>query len=325
MLDEKILAVLRGSREGYISGEDLSKSAEISRAAIWKHMEKLRKEGYDIEASPHLGYRLISAPDALIPSEIKWKLKTKIFGREVVSYKKIGSTNDIAYELAEKGMKEGLVIFAEEQAKGKGRHGRTWASPQKTGIYMSCLLRPAMTPNEIPRVTLLAALAVAKSIKRMTSLDARIKWPNDILINGKKVCGILTEMRAEQDRIDFIILGIGVNVNTDMEHLPKGATSLKAEFSHAGRDEKISRVDIARDILTGLEEEYLRLKDKGFEPIIEQWKLMSAILGERIKVVMQDRTFEGLAHTIDPDGALVVRLDSGVLQKVSSGDVVMVR
>ena len=325
MLDEKILSVLRNNTDSYISGEDLCGHSGISRAAIWKHIEKLREEGYDIEASPHLGYRLVSIPDSLIPGEIKHGLKAKIFGKEIISYKKVDSTNDVAYELAEKGMKEGTVILAEEQGRGKGRHGRTWASPPKNGVYLSCVLRPKMAPNEIPRITLLAAVAVAKSIRRLTGLNAMIKWPNDILINNKKVCGILTEIKAEQDSVDFIILGIGVNVNAKPSGLPKGASSLKEELSVGRAHEAVSRVELVKNILEDLEKDYILLKKEGFKPIIEEWKHLSAMLGSRIRIVLQNRSFEGQAHNIDDDGSLVVRLDSGVLRKVSSGDIIMVR
>lgn len=325
-LDDKIIGVLRSHGAGYVSGEDLCKLADISRAAIWKRIEKLRDEGYEIEASPHLGYRLIKVPDRLIPSEIKWHLKTKVVGREILSYNKVGSTNTIAYELAEKGLKEGAVIIAEEQSGGKGRHGRSWQSPPKAGIYMSCILRPHIAPNEIPEITLVAAVALAKAIREFTGLDAMIKWPNDILIDGRKVCGILTEMKAEQDRIDFIILGIGINVNSHSADLPKTGTSLRsASLRHFGRNEELSRIDLARKILEAIEEYYFLLKKKGSGPIIEEWKTLSEMLGSRVKVCLPNRTFEGLAHNIDPDGALVVRLDSGILNKVSSGDVVMIR
>ena len=325
MLDEKILALLREDPESYVSSEELCKLAGISRAAIWKHVEKLRTEGYDIAASPHLGYRLAGVPDRLIPSEIKWKLKTKIFGREIISYRKVDSTNDAAYKLAEKGIKEGTVVMAEEQGRGKGRLGRSWQSPPKGGIYMSCVLRPRMAPNEIPRITLLAAVAVAKSLRKVTGLSAMIKWPNDILIGHKKVCGILTEMKAEQDSVDFIVLGIGINVNTPIRSLPKGASSLKEELRDTNRRTDLSRVEISRKILEDLEAEYHTLKEKGFKPIIEEWRRLSAMLSSRIRVVLQNRTFEGQAYDIDPDGSLVVRLDSGVMEKVSSGDVEMIR
>ena len=326
MLDEKILNVLRNNTQTHVSSDELCKLADISRAAIWKHIEKLRDEGYDIEASPHLGYRLISVPDRLIPGEIKWKLNTKILGKEVISYNKVDSTNDIAYELAEKGMKEGCVILAEEQAKGKGRHGRNWASPPRGGVYLSCILRPVMAPNEIPRITLLAAVAVARAVREVTGLAAMIKWPNDIMVNGRKVCGILTEMKAEQDKVDFLVLGIGINVNTPDRSLPKGASSLKAELRREGRRPgDLARLEIAKAILEYLERDYAVLKREGFKAIIEEWKRLSSMLGVRVKVVLQNRTFEGLTHDIDENGSLIVRLDSGVFERVSSGDVTLIR
>ncbi|MCX5666308.1 MAG: biotin--[acetyl-CoA-carboxylase] ligase [Candidatus Omnitrophica bacterium] len=325
MLDEKILNVLRHSKDSYVSGEELCKLAGISRAAIWKHIEKLRLEGYEIEALPHLGYKLIAIPDSLIPSEIKWKLKTKVFGRSVISYRKVDSTNIVAYELAEKGMKEGAVILADEQAKGKGRHGRHWSSPSKGGIYMSCILRPSIAPNEISRITLLAAIAVAQAIRDVASLEVTIKWPNDIMIDHKKLCGILTEMKAEQDRVDFVVLGIGINVNIPMKQLPKGAASIKEELRHRGEKIGLSRVELTKKVLERLEEYYNLMKVEGFEPIIEMWKGLSAMIGSRVKVSLRGKTFEALAHDIDPDGALVVRTESGVLEKISSGDVIMVR
>ena len=324
MIDEKILARMRNN-DDYISGEELCKIAGVSRAAIWKHIEKLREEGYVIEASPHLGYRLLNIPDRLIPSEIKWKLKARILGKEVLSYKKVDSTNDIAYELAKKGMKEGTVILAEEQGKGKGRHGRTWLSPSKSGIYFSIILRPHITPNEISKITLLAAVATAKAIREATGLQAMIKWPNDILVNHKKVCGILTEMKAEQDSVDFIVIGIGINVNNPGKQLPKGASSLAEELSHHRKDEQISRIELTKKLIEKLEEDYFLLKKDGFRPIMDEWKHLSDMLGSRVKVSLQNRTFEGLAHDIDPDGALVVRRDAGTLEKVSSGDIMMIR
>lgn len=325
MHDEKILKVLRGNTDIHTSSDELCKVTGISRAAVWKHVEDLRREGYEIEASPHLGYKLVAIPDSLIPGEIRWKLKSKLIGKAILSYRKIDSTNDSAYALAENGIAEGTVVIAEEQTKGKGRHGRKWESPPKSGVYMSCVIRPEMTPNEIAKITLVAAVAIAKAIRRFTGLAAMIKWPNDILINGRKVCGILTEMKAEQDSIDFIILGIGVNINTPLGALPKGASSLKEELSRTARTGSLSRVEFVKKVLESLEEEYSRLRIKGFKPIIEEWRALSALPGSKIKVLLPNRTIEGEAHDIDPDGSLVVRLDSGVLEKVSSGDIVMLR
>lgn len=324
MIDEKILSRLRSTAD-HVSGEELCKIADVSRAAIWKHVEKLREEGYGIEASPHLGYRLLNIPDRLIPAEIKWKLKTRTLGREVISYKKVDSTNDIAYALAEKGLKEGAVILSEEQEKGKGRHGRNWISPSKSGIYLSVILRPQITPNEISKITLLAAVATAKAVREITGLQAMIKWPNDILVNHRKVCGILTEMKAEQDGVDFIVIGIGINVNTPIKQLPKGASSLKEELSRHSADDPVSRIDLTKRLIERLDADYFLLKKDGFRPIMDEWKHLTDMLGSRVKVVLQNRTFEGLAHDIDPDGALVVRKDAGTLEKISSGDIMMIR
>jgi len=325
MIDEKILNILRNNPGDYISSEELCKDIDLSRTAIWKHVERLREEGYDIEASPHLGYRLIKIPDSLIPMEIRWRLKTKILGREIISYKRIDSTNAAAYSLAEKGIKEGTVVLAEEQAAGKGRLGRVWASPAKGGIYMSCILRPKIPPNEIPRITLLAAVSVAKSIREITGLLAMIKWPNDILVNDRKVCGILTEMKAEQDTIDFVVVGVGINVNTPLKFLPKGASSLREELKSLEKKESLSRIELVKDIIEKLEGNYILMKDKGFGPIIKAWKDLSAMLGSRVRIVLPNKTFEGQAHDIDIDGALIVRRESGIMERVSSGDVVVVR
>ncbi|MFA5142926.1 MAG: biotin--[acetyl-CoA-carboxylase] ligase [Candidatus Omnitrophota bacterium] len=324
-LDEEILSVLRHDASLHISGEELCKRAGVSRAAIWKHIEALREEGYGIEASPHLGYRLLTVPDRLIPSEIKWRLKTKLLGKAIISYKKVGSTNDSAYELAEKGLKEGTVILAEEQERGKGRHGRSWISPPKAGIYLSLILRPPIAPSEISKITLFAAIAAAKAIREETGLQAMIKWPNDILINRRKVCGILTEMKAEQDIVDFVVIGMGINVNTPARQLPKGASSIKEEIRRNGGEGNVSRIALVKKLIEKLEEDYFLLKKDGFKPIIDEWKHLTDMLGSRVRVVLQNRTFEALVHNIDPDGALVVRKDAGTLERISSGDIVMVR
>jgi BirA family biotin operon repressor/biotin-[acetyl-CoA-carboxylase] ligase len=209
--------------------------------------------------------------------------------------------------------------------KGKGRHGRHWYSPSKGGIYMSCILRPSIAPNEISRITLLAAIAVAQAIRDFSSLEVMIKWPNDIMIDRKKLCGILTEMKAEQDSVDFVILGIGINVNVSKTELPKGATSIREELASSGGKINLSRVELTKKVLERLEESYNLMKREGFEPIIDIWKDLSVMIGSRVKVSLQGKTFEALAHDIDPDGALVVRTESGVLEKISSGDVMMMR
>lgn len=316
-MDEKILALMR-DRDEYISGEEISKKLSISRAGIWKHIQKLREEGYDISAAPHFGYKLISAPDRLIPSEVSWNLNTKIFGKKVYAFKKTDSTNTFAYKLAEDGEPEGAVVFAEEQDRGRGRFHRKWISP-KGGIYMSLILRPKFEPLNTARITLGAAVAVSEAIREIANLDSRIKWPNDVLVNGHKVSGILTEMKAEQDEIDFVILGIGVNVNSAKKELPKDASSLREE---AGK--VISKVELAKKILESLESYYIKLKN-DFGEIVEEWRKLSDTLGKRIKVHTHGQVLEGQAMDIDDNGGLILRLDSGFNKHILSGDVELVR
>lgn len=318
-MEDKILKVLKERASGYISGEEFSKELGVTRASVWKHIENLRDIGYDIEAQPHLGYRLAGVPDKLIADEITWQLETKIMGRRVYSYDEIDSTNDAAYRLAESGEKEGALVTAQTQTKGKGRMGRRWSSPEG-GIYLSLILRPDMMPTEISKLTLTAAVSAAESIRRLTGLRCLIKWPNDILINNNKVCGILTELKAEQDVTSFVILGIGVNVNAKPSLLPKGATSISKEL---GRD--FSKVELTKALLRNIESHYTLFKKNRFKDIIEEWKNLSAVLGRRVRVADRARTIEGQAVDVDESGALVIRLDSGFNERILAGDVTVVR
>ena len=217
----EILTVFRKNPGDFVSGEDISDKLEVSRASIWKYINKLREDGYIIDAVPHLGYRLKSAPDKLLSYEIQNGLKTKRIGKgPIYHYENIASTNDAAYELAEKGEPEGTLVVAEAQFHGKGRIGRKWVSPKGDGLYMSLILRPDMETDEIPSITLIAATSAVRTINELCRLDAKTKWPNDILINGKKLGGILTEIKAQPDAVDFLVLGVGINVNTPKSKLP---------------------------------------------------------------------------------------------------------
>lgn len=319
-MDEDILNIFREHPGGYVSGEDLSDELGISRTAVWKHIEGLRKLGYTIEAQPHLGYRLVNAPDRLLPSELTYGLDTKTIGKRVLSFDTVSSTMDVAYDLAQKTKGEGICIFAEEQKKGRGRMGRDWQSPKHKGIYVSIILRPDISPNETPKVTLLAAVSVAQAIRDATGLNSLIKWPNDVLIDGKKVCGILTEMNAESDRVKFLVIGIGININTKAKDLPKTAMSLRGQLGEA-----VDRIGFARSFLKELDKYYLIFKEQGFGPILNEWRNLSATLGERVRIDFQDRRIEGQAMDVDDNGALVVRLDSGFIERVLTGDVALVR
>lgn len=318
-MQDKILNLLRKA-EGYLSGEEISEHLGVSRAAVWKHIEELRKEGYGIEAMPHLGYRLVVLPDRLFKEEISWKLNTKIIGRELLCFEALDSTMDMCYELGMKNRPEGTVVCAETQKKGRGRMGRNWSSPRQKGIYFSVLLRPRISAIEAPKLTILAAVAVAAAIKGFTGLTPSIKWPNDILIDDKKICGILTEMQAEQDLIKFVVIGIGINVNADKSDLPPKATSIKEE-----KDVEVSRTELFKETLREIERYYTLFQSKGFSPIAREWKAQASILGHRIKILSQNRSIEGEAIDLDSDGSLLVRKDSGFIEKILSGDVIKIR
>ncbi|MBM3253415.1 MAG: biotin--[acetyl-CoA-carboxylase] ligase [Candidatus Omnitrophica bacterium] len=317
--EDRILWILK-EKDDFISGEELSHRLGLSRMGIWKAIQRIKLLGYSVVAQPHLGYRLIEVPDRLIPFELTWNLKTKSIGKSVLSFKKIESTNNTAYELATNGAREGTVVFAEEQTKGKGRLGRSWLSPAYKGIYMSVILRPNIAPSSAPELTLIATLAVTKAIRELTGLLSFIKWPNDVVINSKKVCGILTEMNAEIDKVNFLIVGIGINVNSEKKDLPKEASSIKEELK-----QRISRIELARLILLRLDEYYEIFKEFGFNPPLAEIKRYSSTLNRRVKVHYLNRFIEGHAQDIDKDGALLVRLDNGFAEKVFAGDLVNIR
>src|SRR5476651_1638751 len=228
--DAKILSALRENPDG-VSGAQLAEQLKISRAAIWSRIEELRRAGFDISASPHFGYRIVGEPDALLADDLLARLgKTKVIGRDIHVFKQTTSTNDVIEKLARDGVKEGAVVFAESQTKGRGRLGRKWISPAHKGLWFSILLRPQLRPQEATQLTVASATALRRVIQNETGLKPEIKWRNDILIGGKKVAGILTEMNAELDRVKYAILGIGVDVNVGAGEFPadvrKLATSL---------------------------------------------------------------------------------------------------
>jgi BirA family biotin operon repressor/biotin-[acetyl-CoA-carboxylase] ligase len=320
--DATILSALRANPDG-VSGAQLAEQLAISRAAIWSRIEELRKAGYEIEAGPHFGYRLIGSPDALHADDLLARLgKTKVIGRDIRVFEETTSTNDVIEKIARDGVKEGVVVFAESQTKGRGRLGRKWVSPPHKGLWFSVLLRPELTPQETTQLTVASATALRRAIKNVTSLTAEIKWPNDLLIDGKKVVGILTEMSAEVDRVRHVILGIGVDVNQDAAEFPpelrKIATSLKAE---AGAE--ISRAELATEILRELDADYARICTGKFPAVADEWEAGCATIGKNVSVQMGARQIRGCAESLDDDGALLVRTEHGHLERVIGGDVTL--
>ena len=314
-MKEKILDYLN-KKHDYLSGDQISKHLGISRQGLWKHIQELKDSGYDIVAVPHLGYRLESCPDRLFVLEVARNLGTKFIGRKIHYFDYLASTMNMAMQLGMDGAASGSAVLAESQIKGRGRLGRSWSSPKYKGIYLSLILRPKILPAACPILTLMSAVSICEAVKEVIDLDVQIKWPNDLLMHNKKVAGILTEMNAEVDKVNFVVIGIGLNVNNEKKSLIPHATSLKEE-----QGAEISRVVLLQEILRRIENNYFLLEDKGPGEIINKWRNFTLTLGTRVKVDFQNKHIEGQAVDIDVDGALLIRKDSGLMQKVSSGDV----
>lgn len=315
-----ILTVLRKNKGQFISGEEVSRGLDVSRTAVWKHIQSLRNEGYEIESNPRQGYCLVTVPDILTPQEIQCGLKTAFMGQRMHHFTTIGSTNQEAKRLAAEGAPEGTVVVAEAQSSGRGRLSREWFSPSQGGIWFSTILRPGLHPTQAPRFTFLGAVAVAQAIRELTGVGVEIKWPNDIHFEGRKLVGILTELNAEMDAINYIVMGIGINVNVDMEDFPVElrhiASSLKRETGHF-----VSRQKLLRKILEHMELLYTRVLSEGFSPIFESWRQLNCTLGFPVNVISIGSEFAGMAVDIDEEGALLVRKEDGSLERVISGDV----
>ena len=324
-LDAAILTALRQAGTGFVSGAELSQQLGVTRAAIWARVDDLRKLGYDIAASPHQGYQLLSVPDVLHADDLASLLDgIQIVGRDIRVFEKTNSTNDVVEKLARDGVGEGVVVFAEAQSQGRGRLGRRWISPPRRGLWFSVLLRPNLRPQAATQLTVAAATALVRAIRDQTGLAPEIKWPNDILIRGRKVAGVLTELSAELDHIKYLILGIGVDVNLSASDFPpelrKVATSLRIE---TGRE--WHRADLAAAIVRELDADYARICSGQFEDIIEEWQRGCSTLGRRVSIRMADRLVQGQAEALDRDGALLLRTEHGHLERVIGGDVTLQR
>ncbi len=317
---KEVLRLLRNQTEGYLSGEEISRRLDVSRTAIWKHMQALKEEGYKIESHARRGYRLCSVPDLLLAEEIRNGLRTKLIGQNgIVHLEEVDSTNNIAKQLAAKGCEEGLIVVAEEQTLGRGRLARGWFSPYGKGVWFSVVLRPPFAPQEAPKCTLLAAVAVARALREISGVECGIKWPNDILFQGRKLVGILTEMSAEMDAINHVVIGMGINVNIKPEEFPKELEEIAVSLAAlSGRE--FSRILILQAILVHLEGLYQEVLQKGFAPVLDAWRSLSLTLGQEVRVMGLKDEFSGVARDIDDDGALLVETAEG-LKRVLTGDV----
>lgn len=324
-VDAQILEALRATPDGSVSGTELAQKLGVSRAAVWARIQELRLAGYEIEAGPHRGYRLVNVPDLLHADDLTARLgKTKVIGRDIRVFQETNSTNDVVEKLARDGVKEGVVVFAESQTRGRGRLGRKWISPSGKGLWFSLLLRPDLRPAEATRLTVASAAAVRRAIARQTGLEPEIKWPNDILVGGKKVAGILTELNAELDRVKYVILGIGVDVNLNASDLPadlrRSTTSLKAECGKA-----VSRAELAVLMMQELEKDYARVADGRFAALADEWEKYCGTIGQRVVIQMGERRIRGRAESLSEDGALLVRTEHRHLEQIVGGDVTMER
>lgn len=317
---KKILELLRKSGERPLSGEEISRQLEVSRTAIWKHIQTLKNEGYDIESVPKKGYILKESPNRLFPQEILSRLQTRWLGHNICYRDSIDSTNTLAKGLANEECPNGLVVVAEEQGAGKGRLSRGWISPYAKGIWFSVVLKPPFLPQEASKCTLLAAVAVVKAVNKIAGVHAAIKWPNDILLMGRKLVGILTEMNAEFGHINYVVIGTGINTNATPDDYPEDVKEIAVSVADAAT-EQFTRVDLLCDILKNMEDLYEKALLDGFAPILEEWRKYSCTLGQEVKVMAPDCTYFGKAEDIDEDGLLIVRKVDGTLEKVMAGDV----
>jgi BirA family biotin operon repressor/biotin-[acetyl-CoA-carboxylase] ligase len=321
-MPESILNLLN-NRDAFVSGQEISTGLGITRAAVWKKISGLRQKGFVIEAVPSKGYRLISAPD-LAADYLLPRVKGALW-KELLVHDTVDSTNDLAMSLAAReDITPGAVIIADRQTRGKGRLGRMWESPGGRNIYMSLVLRPELAPRDATMLTVLAAVAGARTIRKTGNIPVTIKWPNDLVIADKKLGGILTEVRADPDRINLAVIGIGINVNVlpaDFpEQLRSDATSVRSAAGHA-----VARNDIIIQLLREFEYWYGILTTEGKKPLLHAWRKASSTLGRKVRIAIGNKTISGIADDIDDNGMLVIRMQSGECRNISAGDITFLR
>lgn len=310
ILKEKILELLQ-STDGYISGEKMSEEVNISRAAVWKHIKKLRSEGFEIHSVTNKGYRLINSPDIISPEKIKQLLTTEFIGRHIFFCDTIDTTNDWAKSNSDQP--DGSVFIAEVQTHGKGSRGRHWTSPRGSGIWHTILLKPPISPMQVSQITLIAGLAACQAIGG----NAMIKWPNDIVIDGKKISGTLTEMSAEINMVNYVVCGIGINVNTTQfpDDLNDKATSMYIQHGKT-----FDRNEIIARLLNRFEYYYNKYVNSGLESIMNDYRQSCVTIGREVQVIFNKETVLGLAVDVDNEGRLTVQTENGIIH-VTSGEV----
>ncbi|WP_129596964.1 biotin--[acetyl-CoA-carboxylase] ligase [Methanohalophilus profundi] len=311
----ELIRLLSQTESKPISGEQIGRKLEISRTMVWKYIQSLQSQGYSIISSPGKGYLLNSVPDSLLPELVQAGLETDILGKDIRHFMELESTNDHAKTIA-RDANEGTVIIAEVQKKGRGRKGFDWVSPQG-GIWMSIVLKPSIVPADASRLTLLGGLAVVDSLKSI-GLNPSLKWPNDVLVNSKKICGILTEMEAEIDRVEYIVLGLGINLNFDTDMLPEeirdGSTTISDELGNY-----VDRLEFVRSLLYNLEQYYIHFKTQPFEELMERWIDSSDTIGRNVRIVTPSKMVDGRAIGIGLSGGLLLQKNDGSTEEIMSG------
>lgn len=318
-MKKAILEVLKKNKNFFVSGEELSNALGVTRTAVWKYINKLKKEGYKIESVSRKGYKLLEEPDILSTEELMIELENSKLGNQIHYFETIDSTNNYAKKIAQDGFEEGTIVLSDEQTGGRGRLGRNWVSPPGTGLWMSIILRPNIEPFEAAKITEIAAGAVAKAIDRLTDAEPGIKWPNDIIINKKKVCGILTEMSAELNYINFVVVGIGINVNT--EEFPQGIDEIATSIKKA-TGMHISRKDLFLTIIREFEGLYYDFIEAGsLEKTIKICKEKSVVIGKKVRIINKDKVMIAEALDINKNGELVIRKENGEIINIISGEI----
>jgi BirA family transcriptional regulator, biotin operon repressor / biotin---[acetyl-CoA-carboxylase] ligase len=320
MSDETLLSLLEAEEGKYVSGEEISRKLNVSRTAVWKQVRKLESRGYTIEAVPRLGYRLTGRSARLSLTELLPKLTTRTFGRNLKLMDEVMSTQDELRKLAEEGAPEGTLVIAELQTKGRGRMGRSWHSPSGKGIWMSLLLRPQVPLQLTPQLTLLAAVALCRAIGRVVPIEIGIKWPNDLLVDGRKISGILLESAAEDERLRYIVVGTGISANLDEQDYPEElrekAVSLKMAAGHP-----VNREELIAAILDEFEKLYLFYQESGFAPIRALWEAHAVTLHKPAVLNTPQGRVEGIPVGLDDSGGLLVRLADDSIRSVYSAEV----
>jgi BirA family biotin operon repressor/biotin-[acetyl-CoA-carboxylase] ligase len=314
-----LLTLLAENATIVVSGARIAREIGVSRSTVWRWVNRLRELGVRAKGQPHTGYFLEKVPDILTPDMLRQRLKGSLFGKRIYHFFKVDSTNRVAMDLGHSGEEEGAVVLAEEQTAGRGRAGHSWHSERASGIYVTALLRPKLSPVQAPLLTMMAGLAAHAAIQAHAGAAVDLKWPNDLLIEGKKVGGILTEMHAEPSQIKFVIVGIGLNVNQEKfpGELSGIATSLRAATGRVH-----SRLELLVRLLREFESGYNRFLAEGTSSVVERFAAISSYTnGKRVRVANGKDSFTGVTAGLAPEGLLLVKQDGGQVVTVIAGDV----